>query len=362
MAFINSRFPVNISWGAVGGSGFSTDVVTINSGFEQRNTNWSLSRGSYDVSHAARTATQKEELMKFFMAAKGRANGFRFKDWLDYNCLIADGVLGTAGVGTGQLAYQMYKNYTTTSVTYQRKLTRPVSATGIFKRGGSTLVVGAGAGQIAVDYDTGIVTFVPDTTKSVNANSAKSIIGITKANPGSVNATAHGFITGDKIKITGGQMVEVVGLYFTVTFVDANNFTIGVNTTSYTTYTSGGTATKYGITQQNPARVYSTAHGFSNGNLLRITGALGMTEINGLVGTVSSVSTDFFDLTGINATTYTAYTSTATIQKGPQTADLLTFSSEFDIPARFDTDQLRGELVADGVYGWSAIPIVEIRE
>ena len=41
-----------------------------------------------------------------------------------------------------------------------------------------------------------------------------------------------------------GAMTHVNGLLFSVTVVDANNFTIGVDTTGYSTYTSGGTAQK----------------------------------------------------------------------------------------------------------------------
>ena len=39
-------------------------------------------------------------------------------------------------------------------------------------------------------------------------------------------------------------MTQLNGLLFAVTVVDANNFTIGVDTTGYSTYTSGGTAQK----------------------------------------------------------------------------------------------------------------------
>ena len=39
-------------------------------------------------------------------------------------------------------------------------------------------------------------------------------------------------------------MTQVNGLVFTVSVVDANNFTIGIDTTGYSTYTSGGTAQK----------------------------------------------------------------------------------------------------------------------
>lgn len=72
-----------------------------------------------------------------------------------------------------------------------------------------------------------------------------TITGITKANPAVVSLTAHGFANGDKIYITGvGGMVEVNNLEFTVTVVNANSFSIGVNSTAYTTYTSGGLAKK----------------------------------------------------------------------------------------------------------------------
>ncbi len=40
MAFIETRFPDDISYGAAGGPGYQTDVVTVNSGAEQRNAAW----------------------------------------------------------------------------------------------------------------------------------------------------------------------------------------------------------------------------------------------------------------------------------------------------------------------------------
>ena len=40
-------------------------------------------------------------------------------------------------------------------------------------------------------------------------------------------------------------MTQVNNLVFTITNVDADHFTLGVDTTAYGTYTSGGTAAKY---------------------------------------------------------------------------------------------------------------------
>lgn len=71
---------------------------------------------------------------------------------------------------------------------------------------------------------------------------AKSAItAITAANPGSVTSTAHGFATDEVVTISGVVgMTEVNDTDYTVTRVDANTYTIGVDTSSYTAYSSGG--------------------------------------------------------------------------------------------------------------------------
>ncbi|RPI54219.1 MAG: hypothetical protein EHM49_03435, partial [Deltaproteobacteria bacterium] len=76
------------------------------------------------------------------------------------------------------------------------------------------------------------------------ASADKAITGITQANPGVVTCTGHGFETGDQVYIQSvAGMVEVNAATFTITAIDANSFSIGVNTTTYTPYTSAGTAT-----------------------------------------------------------------------------------------------------------------------
>lgn len=73
--------------------------------------------------------------------------------------------------------------------------------------------------------------------------SNKNITDITQANPGNVLAVAHGFTTGDRVFITGvNGMTEVNDLRYTITVIDVDNFTIGVDTTGFTAYTSAGVA------------------------------------------------------------------------------------------------------------------------
>lgn len=72
-------------------------------------------------------------------------------------------------------------------------------------------------------------------------------------------------------------------------------------------------------------------------------------------GVTLTVTTDYTldDTTGIVTTT------------APRTAANLTWAGEFDVPCRFDTDDLRSVIVARNGAGlvteWSGIPIVEIR-
>lgn len=69
------------------------------------------------------------------------------------------------------------------------------------------------------------------------------------------------------------------------------------------------TATITNITKANPAVVTSSSHGFTNGQKVIIRNVVGMTEVNNLVFTVAGATTNTFELSGINSTAYTTYTS-----------------------------------------------------
>lgn len=144
MAFIETRFPTDISYGASGGPGFQTDVVAVNSGFEQRNAAWQDSRCAYDVAHGLKTQAQLDTLIAFFRVMKGRANGFRFKDWSDYQVATGAGLF-TAIDATH---FQMIKRYITVGNNHDREINKPVSGT----------VVVTGGTVSGIDYTTGIVT------------------------------------------------------------------------------------------------------------------------------------------------------------------------------------------------------------
>jgi hypothetical protein len=75
--------------------------------------------------------------------------------------------------------------------------------------------------------------------------STKAITAATKANPGHLTITGHGYSTGDRLYLASlGGMVQLNNRFVDVTVIDANTISIGLDTTGFTTYTSGGTAAR----------------------------------------------------------------------------------------------------------------------
>lgn len=83
------------------------------------------------------------------------------------------------------------------------------------------------------------------------AGSAKTITAITAANPCVITSTAHGLSVGTVVVLTGiGGMTELNDRAAVITAQDTNTITLGgVDSSDYTTYTSGGTATPQTMTQ-----------------------------------------------------------------------------------------------------------------
>jgi hypothetical protein len=73
----------------------------------------------------------------------------------------------------------------------------------------------------------------------------KAIVAISRANPGVIQIAAHGFSTGDRIALSAiAGMVQLNGRTVTVTVVDANHLSIGIDTTNFAASASGGQAAR----------------------------------------------------------------------------------------------------------------------
>lgn len=200
---------------------------------------------------------------------------------------------------------------------------------------------------------------------------AKTITGITKAAPGVITSASHGYSNGDEVIINGVVgMTQLNGRNFVVANVTTNTFTlqdtfgvVNLDTTGYTTYVSGGTASKIyevanpyqladlfalkygqnadvmyivhpnyepmkltrsgntswalatftrssvdpflikktisGATQANPGVITATGHGYSNGQKIIINGVVGMTQLN------NSTNGTVYIVAGVTTNTFT---------------------------------------------------------
>ena len=88
------------------------------------------------------------------------------------------------------------------------------------------------------------IRFFKDGGQITEAN--KTITAITKANPAVITSNSHGYSNGDHVWINSvGGMTRLNGRRFVVAGVTTNTFQLqGENSTSYDSYTSGGTAAK----------------------------------------------------------------------------------------------------------------------
>jgi uncharacterized protein (TIGR02217 family) len=147
--FVEEQFPTDISRGAKGGPAFKTTVTMTGSQSEQRVAHWSDPIRSWDVSMGARTQIQAQALVAFFLAVMGKATGFRFKDWQDYQIETASNTtLLTA------TTFQIVKRYTFGSITRTRKIKKPIASTVRVWNGVTEVLVGW-----TLDSTTGILTF-----------------------------------------------------------------------------------------------------------------------------------------------------------------------------------------------------------
>ena len=85
------------------------------------------------------------------------------------------------------------------------------------------------------------------------------------------------------------------------------------------------------ITKANPAVVTSNSHGFSNGDRVFISGVVGMTEVNNREFTVAGATTNTFELSGINSSAFTTYSSGGTAGKIVEVTTTYSVTDIFEI-------------------------------
>jgi len=158
-SFHEISLPLRIALGASGGPERLTEVVTLNSGREMRNSRWADSRRRYDIGSGVKSLADLQSVVAFFEERRGRLYGFRFRDRADDRSCAAgqapsptDQLIGSGDGAT--TAFQLAKTYGSAFAPYRRDISKP--------QAGSLRLAVAGVEQaeaaFTLDPTTGVVT------------------------------------------------------------------------------------------------------------------------------------------------------------------------------------------------------------
>ncbi|WP_339614372.1 DUF2460 domain-containing protein [uncultured Parvibaculum sp.] len=157
MTFHDIRFPTDLSFGASGGPERRTEIVTLGSGFEERNSPWAQSRRKFNAGLGLRRLDDVHETIAFFEARHGRLYGFRWKDHADWKSCAPGGAVSamdqTLGTGDGETTrFQLLKAYASGGESYLRRIAKPVA-------GSVVAAVDGVARAVTLDAATGEILF-----------------------------------------------------------------------------------------------------------------------------------------------------------------------------------------------------------
>ncbi|SEK85452.1 TIGR02217 family protein [Bosea lupini] len=159
--FHEVRFPAGIARGARGGPERLTQVVTLASGREVRNSRWAQSRRRYDAGFGIRTLDALAEVVAFFEERRGRLYGFRWRDRLDWKSCAPSATPAASdqqiGIGDGATrVFQLCKLYGGLHAPYVRRITKPVAGTVLIAVDG---VAKPQPAVVSCDHASGLITF-----------------------------------------------------------------------------------------------------------------------------------------------------------------------------------------------------------
>jgi len=304
MAFDNIQFPVDISYGSSFTPSYRTDVIVLENKNEQRVSLDEFPTYNYDVAYGVKNRQQMVEVHKFFHGRKGMAHTFRFKDWLDFSATNSPVVV--IGAETIQLTKQYVSGPTTLNraihkpigpITMRRDtvtftnfaldlntgiltltpdLTSSITSSALIAvsdvtnanpgvvttssphglETGNQVIPSSIGGTVEINGLELIVTVLTGTTFEISVNttafgvytSGGNVIepGITRQGSAVVRSIAHGLTSSDVVFIKDvNGMIEVNNQVQVITVIDADHFSIPVDSTNFTLYSSGGTVQKH---------------------------------------------------------------------------------------------------------------------
>lgn len=212
--------------------------ATTQGGYVTANIVWSRTLRQYELGFIPMLPATWQTIEGLHEVTEGGAYGFLLRDPKDSAVAATEGLLypynaallGTNGLGYGVPSYKLYKRYTSvgSTRTKDRAITRPI-ATPVLKRGGVTVTHGAAAGNVAIDYNTGTVNFVADSSSTVTAVTAGSPTTVT------LTGALAGVAVGERLylaNLTGTIATALNGLSHVITNIAGAVYTLTVDTTA----------------------------------------------------------------------------------------------------------------------------------
>ncbi len=235
--FLEERISSLIRMGSSYVDDYAVDIVTTSGGQEYRSLVHPFPVRKFDVSYLLDNDKTYAELQAIYHRAHGKFAGFRarcFDEWSSNGRVgtptAFDQPMGLVSSGV----YQLRKLYGTDKASgasgyAYREIKKPVAG---------TVRVAIGATEIrsadwSVDATTGRVTFAADKTLAVTAisNAASAVLTV----------GANSFVVGESVHVSGvSGMAQINGLRALITARDATTITVAINSTAFSTYTSGG--------------------------------------------------------------------------------------------------------------------------
>ena len=374
MAFHEVQFPTNISRNARGGPRRRTQIVALAGGREERNGSWANSRRAYDVAYAIRSADLLAQVTAFFEARLGQLYGFRFKDWADYkSCFPSQSVTSSdqpLGTGDGTTTqFQLAKVYASGGFEWSRDITKPVEDTVVIHKdapAGPELVLHSTNLQSSGGSDwSNYSALGHNSSETYGSFSLAYEIGTTGAGRREQN-TPLAIVGGTTYRVsawfkelsgTGGNLTirdpDVVGGTSRINGPFASpavDTTVLGPITNVVTTNLGGGIWKWSF-DWVPNSSYTNAR----------AGAGNFVSGNSVVVFAVSVAEP---PTSSEATNFTVDTTTGivTFTTAPIAGTVLKAGFEFDVPVRFDTDQIDTVLSFERQGTINSIPLIEVRE
>jgi uncharacterized protein (TIGR02217 family) len=215
--------------------------ATTQGGYMTANILWSRTLRQYELGYVPMLASAWAAIEGLHEVTEGGAYGFLMQDPKDQSVTHTTGLIqaynngasvGAMGGGYGVPTYKLNKRYTSSgsSRTKDRGITRP-KATPVINRGGAPVTLGASAGNAAINYDTGTVTFVADSSSTVTAVTVGATTQVT------LTAALAGLAVGKRlylIDLTGTVGATLNGTSHAITAITGgglNVYTLSVVTT-----------------------------------------------------------------------------------------------------------------------------------